>query len=215
MSIALVRTASRPIVATLFAALLSGPTVSAQNGAFSLTLTFDDAPIGVDSGGSGPYIDYRDPGGRTPSVYSNGSNFVMDLRGSSRTLCLHFPTAQLGSLEPAANCSPVQMNTLTTPDNGGISSLSCDTKDFSMVIYFTAIGGDGKSHDYNLAFRRLDGSGITANEDCHGMWTVTPLGLGRVSVYLKGKAGGWVVVKDYDMPFRFVATAQVPNLRGK
>ena len=84
-----------------------------------------------------------------------------------------------------------------------------------MVFYFTGMGGDGKSHDYNLAFRRLNGSGIRATEDCNGRWTVTPLGLGKVSVYLKGKGGGGNELIDYAMPFEFVASRLVPNLRSR
>jgi hypothetical protein len=191
------------------------PSQSASRG-FALEATYRDADpnqtaYGITSDPHDPdaYIDRSDPGKRTPSVTSDGSNFQLDLRGSTRTLYLDFSeplsSLSLPMLAPVSGWFAPQANTLQTADYGGVFDLQPGTANtFSMVYYWTGIGADGKSHDYNVAYRQRDGSGLVASANSDGNhWSLETLqGVSaRVSVYLSGKGGGWNVIGDYDMPF--------------
>jgi hypothetical protein len=200
---------------------------------FSLDVTFNvpagyppPAP-GIYSDDKGMYADRSDSGGRTPNVYSDGSNFQFDLLGSpERSLCVNFdqPTTALSTMAPSSFCSKVQANTLTSVEYGGVSNLGDGASNyFSMVFYWTGMGVDGKSHDYSVAFRNRDGDGAgnallatrTGNSWTLGTGGSGTSGIGKVSVYLSGKGGGWNVVGDYMLPFQFTATPHDPNLRTR
>jgi hypothetical protein len=206
------------------------PSAFAQHGSFSLDVSFRDAaipdpPDAIKSDGS-QYVDYGDSGGRSPSVYANG-NINIDLRGSSHTMQLRFDDGPVttygnpGLLLPRSGSYPTLLNSLTTATYGGITDLAPGTSNtFSIVIYWTGPGLDDKTHDYNVAFRQRYNSGVTAsaNNDATS-WTIdsettTSNSVGRVSVYLSGKGGGWSEIADYVLPFHFVATRHVPNLRA-
>jgi hypothetical protein len=191
------------------------PSQSAARG-FSLEASYRDADpnltaYGITSDNHVPdaYIDRSDPGRRTPSITSDSSNFQLDLRGSTRTLHLDFDKplslSALPTLAPVSGWFAPQANTLQTADYGGVFDLQPGTTNtFSMVYYWTGMGADGKSHDYNVAYRQRDGSGLVAVANADGNhWSLETIqGVSaRVSVYLSGKGGGWNVVGDYDMPF--------------
>ena len=206
---------------------------SAQSRSFSLDVTFRDAPAAilpnvvpdaVRSDGLA-YVDYGDPGGRAPSVFGDG-NIVIDLRGSLRTMQLRFDNGPLitygnAGLAPIGGSYPTLLNSLTMATYGGITDLGPNASNtFSIVIYWTGPGMDGKTHDYNVAFRQRNNSGVTATANNETTsWTidsVTPSSnsVGRVSVYLSGKGGGWNEIADYELPFHFVAMRHIPNLRA-
>jgi len=195
----------------------------------SLAMTFPDPPsdptVGPFSGlyndSNGPYVNGADPGHKTPNVYFDSSNLLFDLTGSTRSLCLKFdiaPPFVFSSLpSPINTCFPVQANTLTTADYGGVANLvSGQSQYFSIVIYWTGLGTDNLSHKYSVAFRNRDSHPLWVGRS-GDTWTFitqpTPDGngtdgIGRVSVYLSGKGGGWNDVGDYYMPFSATATKQ-------
>src|SRR4051812_27871315 len=94
---------------------------------------------------------------------------------------------------------------------GGITDLTAgQTNTFSVVFYWHGPGADGAAHDYSIAFRQRNSSGVRATADSTGTsWTVASLPeslhSGRVSVNTGGKAGGWTDLADYSLPFGFVA----------
>lgn len=189
------------------------PSQSASRG-FSLEATYQSNDSyqnasGITSDGYGVYIDRSDPGRKGPGVSSDGANFQLDLRGSTRLLHFDFdkpllPLA-LPTLAPMTGWVAPQANTLQTAAYGGVFDLQSGTfNTFSMVYYWTGMGVDGKSHDYNVAYRQRDDSGLVAVANADGNhWSLETIqGVSaRVSVYLSGKGGGWNVVGDYDMPF--------------
>lgn len=102
------------------------------------------------------------------------------------------------------------------------------THQYGMRITWTGLGTDGVAHDYILAFNGnfIQGSGITASAgpaDSNGdvnSWTVTPNFVNghyparvRIRIPINPARASNNDIADYDMPFSFVATRQIPNLR--
>ena len=191
----------------------------AQQTTFSVTVTMGDA-IGdrIFSDQLGPYMDRSDPGGRTPNIYSGaGGDIEMDLRGSSRKICLNFAGGAALNLTPEPGCFSALIRTKGTP-TGGVTSLTPpDSGEFSLVIHWTGRGLDGETRDYNVEFKRVANNGIRATATATG-WDIEPVSPSDdaiVSAYLKGKTGGWTEVGIYSMPMTATASKQVPNLRTK
>src|SRR5687768_5760051 len=114
----------------------------AQQTAFSVTVTFDDA-LGdrISSDGLGPYMDRSDAGGRTPSIFSGaGGDIEMDLRGSSRKVCVDFSGGPALNLTPQPGCFDALIRTKGT-ETGGVTSLTPpNSGEFSFVIHWTGLG---------------------------------------------------------------------------
>jgi hypothetical protein len=167
-------------------------------------------PSLICSDGENPYVDQAE-GRSTPDVYSTrGGSVEMDLNGSTRTLRLIFTEGvSPDPVRPKSSSSPVLLRTLARSDIGGVTQLPRGAEaDFSMSIFWTAIGVDNKTHSYAIDLDRQSGSGIHVVAAADGnSWTITPIGPARVSVHLKsGKTGYWNVIGDYSITFTLVAT---------
>ena len=202
---------TRLLLALLAVALASGVARAAYT-PFSLTITF--APSGTPAmgiSGDVPYVDRAE--GRVPTVAMNkDGGIVLDTRKSTRTVCFGFDAGPAAALAPAAGCYPVLLRTLVRAgDNRRVADLADgETLDFGMDVYWTGPGADGRTYDYVVEYKRVDGHGVNVTHTAPGTWTVENAGggvsgLARVSVYRKGKGAGWSVVGLYEMPISFVA----------
>ncbi len=203
------------VVVLVVSCLALGQTTAlAQSSTFSLTIQFRNDPAdGLKSDGVEPYVDLAE--GRAPSVYSANGAIELVLKGSLRTMHLQFPAqgSPAGPM-PLSGAFPVQMQTLIST-YGGITDLTGNmSNQYSVVFYWRGPGTDNALHDYSLAFRQRNSSGVVATANATG-WSVSTLtDVGRVSVNIGGKNGGWLDLADCYLPFGFTASRQIPNLRG-
>jgi hypothetical protein len=183
--------------------------------AFPLAITFaplTDSSRGITGGD--PYLDRSE--GRVPSVtMTRDGVIVLDTRGSTRGVCFGFDGGGSliePSLAPHSGCYPVLMRTLIRTDNVHPADLEPgETLDFGMDTYFTGVAQDGRTYDFVVEFKRVDGNGIditytTAANGNPDTWTANGTHPAKVSAYRKGKGAGWTVVGQYDMPVHFTAT---------
>jgi hypothetical protein len=205
-------TSRRLIAVSLLAA--ASTVVGAQKNTIPLSVTFG-TPLesyGISGDGAGPYIHRAE--GREPTVVLEG-NLTMDTRRSTRQLCFEFgPAADPGpaaALAPANACAPVLFRTLTRADLGAVGGLDVGEElDFGLDLYWTGPGVNGGTYQYVIAYKRVDGNGLWVTHPDANTWTAEAVISGRpsvgiVSVYLKGKSGGWNRVGTYDMPVAFTA----------
>jgi hypothetical protein len=178
--------------------------------ALQLTLR-DDGSDGIRSDGNPAYVNHADPSGKTPSIYADG-NITLDLRGSTRTMYLDFgaPVATYSSAGPLPKVGyyAVLMQSLAT-SSGGITDLAPGTSGGSSIVFtWTGLGVDGRTHEYTLAYRQRNGSGVWASANLDGTWTVESNGYARVSISSGsgGKTGWWTDLADFAVPFRFDAS---------
>ena len=138
----------------------------------------------------------------------------LDTRGSTRTVCFQFGGAievNLPSVAPVSDCRPVLLRTLIRAGNVQVADLADgETLDFGMDVYWTGLGQDGRTYDYVVAYKRVEGRGVNVTYSAgtapsENTWTVSGEGPARVSVYRKGKVSGWSVVGTYVMPVHFTA----------
>jgi hypothetical protein len=167
-------------------------------------------PSLICSDGQGPYVD-QEEGRSTPDVYSTrGGSVEMELNGSTRTLRLFFSEGvSTDPVRPQSSSPPVLLRTLIRSDIGGVTQLPPGAEaDFSLSMYWTALGADNKTHTYALGLERQHGSGIhVVASDDGNRWTMTPIGPASVSVHIKsGKTGYWTPLGEYPMTFTLVAS---------
>lgn len=193
--------------------VVTSAVVGAQKNTIPLSLTFaPQVGYGISDDGNGDYTHREE--GREPTVVLDG-NITMDTRRSTRKLCFEFGTATTAgpaaALAPADACAPVLLRTLTRADLGGVGGLDPGEElDFGMDLYWTGPALNGGTYDYVIAYKRVDGNGLWVTHPDANTWTAEAViadrpSLAIVSVYLKGKSGGWNTVGTYEMPVAFTA----------
>ena len=190
----------------------------------SLIIGFDDLAIsvGVKRDNVGPYT-HKEEGKVPLAMIDRDGVIVLDTRGSTRTLCIYpspVPSSPGPSLDlaPMPGCYAVLLRTLITPDNERVADVPLGhSLDFGMDVYWNApTSPGGPTFDYVLEYKRVAGNGVTVRHPFLDTWTVENMvdiddvngisdNLGQISVYRKGRNGGWSVVGIYEMPVRFTA----------
>jgi hypothetical protein len=179
-----------------------------------ITIANGTPGIGV-TGDGNDYIHLAE--GKVPVVAINRDGvIVLDTRGSSRTVCIlsDTPVTAGPALDsaPMPGCYPVSLRTLIRPDNQRAADVPVGgSLEFGMDVYWTAPAVAGGAFDYVLEYKRVNGNGVTVSHPDDNIWTVENVRYGQISVYRKGKNGGWSVVGEYDIPVNFTANRLPQN----